>query len=285
MDKKIVLITGASTGIGLALTERFATDKHLVIATARESSMGRFKNDIISHANIILRPLDITVPNERQKLIEELNSQYGGVDILINNAGISYRGVVEDMSDADENHQMSVNFLGAMALTRLILPGMREKRRGSIINISSVSGMMAMPTMSSYSASKFALEGAMESLWYEMRPWNIRIKLIQPGFVRSDAYSKVLTPSRHTEPRTSSPYAIYYKSMEPFVAKMMERSLSTPKSVADKVFQICHRNSWKLRHAATLDARVFYLLRRLLPRNLYHFVLYMFLPHRKQWGS
>ena len=86
---------------------------------------------------------------------------------------------------------MDVNFRSPMELTRLVLPGMRAKRAGRIITVSSVGGMMAMPTMAAYSASKFALEGAHEALWYEVRPWGIRVSLVQPGFVHSDGFQKV----------------------------------------------------------------------------------------------
>jgi short-subunit dehydrogenase len=92
-------------------------------------------------------------------------------------------------ADIDERHaQHEVNYHGPMELVRLVLPTMREKRRGRIINVSSVSGMVAMPTMASYAASKFALEGATEALWYEVRPFKIRVSLVQPGFIRSSSF-------------------------------------------------------------------------------------------------
>ena len=92
-----------------------------------------------------------------------------------------YRAVLEHVSDAERVAQMDVNYLAPMDLIRLVLPRMREKHAGRILNVSSVGGMMAMPTMAVYSASKFALEGATEALYYEVRPWNIRVSLIQPG--------------------------------------------------------------------------------------------------------
>src|SRR5690606_8275736 len=118
-------------------------------------------------------------------------AKWDGVSILINNAGISYRAVVEHMNDKDEQLQMAVNYFGPVALIRLVLPFMREQGRGKIINISSVSGMLAMPTMASYSASKHALEGVSEALWYEAKPLGVNVSLIQPGFIRSKSFKNV----------------------------------------------------------------------------------------------
>jgi short-subunit dehydrogenase len=103
----------------------------------------------------------------------------------ISRPSASYRAVVEHMSEPEEQHQFDTNYFGAVGLIRLVLPYMREIGRGKIINVSSVSGMLAMPTMGSYSASKYALEGLSEALWYEVRPLGINVSLIQPGFVKS----------------------------------------------------------------------------------------------------
>ena len=285
MNNKLVLVTGASTGLGLAITKTFADKGYTVVATARESSLSRFHPELIARPNILIRALDVVDHQQRQTLINELEKDHGGVDILINNAGTSYRAVVEDMSEDEEHKQMEVNFAAPMSLSRLVLPSMRKKRQGSILNISSVAGMMAMPTMSSYSASKFALEGAMESLWYEMRPWGIRIKLIQPGFVNSDSFLNVVLPPKAQASRHEGPYKAYYESMEPFVAKIMRSALATPESVARRVLKISERARWKLRHAATMDARMFYILRRILPRDIYHNILYYSLPGRRHWSK
>jgi len=207
---------------------------------------------------------------------------WGGVDVLVNNAGVSYRSAIEEMSEADEQRQQAVNYLGPMALTRLVLPGMRARRWGRILNVSSVSGMMAMPTMGSYSASKWALEGASESLWYEMRPWGVSVTLVQPGFIRSDSFEHVLVPAeRRTE---SGAYAAYYRSMAPFIARLMRRASASPDDVARKILACALSRKPPLRQAVTFDARVFYMLRRLLPRGLYHAALYRMLPGVSSWA-
>jgi len=284
---KTVLITGASTGIGLELVRLLLEKKNYrVIATARMSSLSRFKEAGLEESeNLLLRPLDVCHYEEGSRLIAEIDQKWGGVDILINNAAVIYRSVVEHMNTKDESYHLQVNFLGAMHLIREVLPSMRAKRAGHIINISSVGGMMAMPTMSSYSASKFALEGASESLWYELRPWGIKVTLIQPGFINSAGFmhvqmtekGKVATQDPH------DPYHADYKHMSAFVGKLMMHSPHSAQSVAQRVLKTMERKNPPLRVSGTIDALFFALLRRLMPRSLYHWFLYRNLPHIKEW--
>lgn len=191
--KRVVLITGASTGLGLALTKELLDSGNFhVIATARRSSLHRFEDlGLFETENLWLRPLNVLSKSERDAVISEVNEKLGGIDVLVNNAGYCLRGVVEQVNETERLKQIDTNFRAPMALIRGVLPHMRKKRSGHIINISSVGGMMAMPTMSIYSASKFALEGATEALWYEVRPWNIKVCLIQPGFINSDSFKNV----------------------------------------------------------------------------------------------
>jgi short-subunit dehydrogenase len=173
-----------------------------------------------------------------------------------------------------------------MELTRLALPGMRRRRCGRIINISSVGGMMAMPTMGLYSASKFALEGASEALWYEMRPWNVHVTLVQPGFINSESFQRVRL-SRDAEAMRAvdgDAYREVYDSMTPFIEGLMNHAFATPDTVARRILETVERRNPPLRVSATIDARVFYMVRRLLPRRLYHWILYRCLPHVRSWG-
>ena len=155
---KVVLVTGASSGIGLALVKRLRAGDYRVVATAPDRSVDKLASEGIADDECcMVRPLDVTEASQREEVVGEVDNKWGGVDILINNAGISYRAVIEHSSEAEDLLQFRTNFFGPMALIRLVLPHMREQRWGRIINISSVGGMMAMATMGAYSASKFAL--------------------------------------------------------------------------------------------------------------------------------
>jgi short-subunit dehydrogenase len=284
---KTVLITGASTGIGLAIARALTHTKYRIVLTARQNSLPRFDAHAIGESkHVRIRRLDVTKPEEREAIVAEAERDWGGIDILINNAGVSYRAVVEHVEEHERLAQMDVNFRSPMELIRLVLPGMRQKRAGRIITVSSVGGMMAMPTMAAYSASKFALEGAHEALWYEVRPWGIRVSLVQPGFVDSDGFQKVrYTPqSGRSEHHLADPYHEHYVNMAPFIARLMKASRATPQSVAKVVLKTMRRRRPPLRVPATRDALVFSFLRRILPRNAYHWLLFRMLPQVDTWG-
>ena len=286
--RKTVLITGASTGLGLAISKTLIeTDKFHVILTARESSIVRFKNEGISESEYVwIRPLEIKNLVQDKCLICEIDAKLNGVDVLINNAGFFTRAVLEHVKESERLEQMHVNFRFPLELIRLVLPKMREKQFGRIINISSVLGMMAMPTMAIYNASKFALEGASESLWYEVRPWNISVTLFQPGFINSSGFQKVKMTglSEKSYHDKSAPYHKHYRSIVPLIEKLMRRTPTTPDKLAKKILKIIESKNPPLRVSGSFDATFFTLLRRLLPRGLYHFVLYHTLPNIREWG-
>lgn len=287
--RKVVLLTGASRGLGLSILRALIEDGTFhIIATARSQSLDRFKDlDIFESDNLWLRPLDVLIKKDRDAVIKEANEKFGGVDILINNAGYLLRAVVEHVGEMERYKQIDTNFRAPIALIRAVLPGMRKKRDGKIINISSVGGMMAMPTMAIYSASKFALEGASESLWYEVRPWNIKVSLIQPGFINSDSYENVkyTRESEKSIHNKNEAYYYHYKSMLPFIERVMKLTPSTPEKVAKVVLKTMKAKNPPLRVSATIDAVFFNILRRILPRSLYHYILYYSLPKVLRWGE
>ena len=281
-----VILTGASTGIGLALSQRFKDSKYRVVLTARESSLPRLhQSGFRETERILIRPLDVTDESQRKRVVEEVTALWGGVDVLINNAGISYRSVVEEMSTEEDRAQLETNYIGPMDLTRLVLSGMRKQRWGRIINVSSVGGMMAMPTMGSYSASKFALEGASEALWYELKPWNVAVTLVQPGFIHSNSFRGVYWSNRAKQSCSNhGDYAPYYDGMSTFIERLMDRAIATPNSIAEQILRCIEDSSPPLRVPATIDASIFSLIRRLLPRSIYHWILYRNLPGVSSWG-
>lgn len=286
--ERVVLVTGASAGLGLALSRQLLNTPYRLILTARLASLHRFAREGISESpRVWLRALNVTSDTDRQRVVKEANERWGGVDTLINNAGAAYRSVIEHATEEEFAEQLGVNFFAAMELIRLVLPGMRTKRNGHIINISSVGGMMAMPTMGLYSASKFALEGATESLWYEMRPLGIRVSLIEPGFIHSTSFqnTRYTAVASHSYSTPSDPYYKYYHTMANFVARRMNMARATPDDVAAVILRTMRQKKPQLRVPATIDAKVFEFFRRFLPRQFYHRLLYHFLPEVRSWAD
>lgn len=285
--KPVILVTGCGSGIGLALADLLYTQtQYRVIITARARSLPFLRERFPDTERFWVRSLDVTVEAERDHLIAEVEKNWGGVNILVNNAGVSYRAVVEHMSLAEEQHQFDTNYFGPVGLIRAVLPHMRKSGRGKIINVSSVSGMLAMPTMGSYSASKYALEGISEALWYEVKPLGINVSLIQPGFVRSKSflnvqYSTLSGPEHGTE----GLYADYYQHMTPFIERLMKFSLTTPAAVARRILRTIQKRNPPLWIPATIDAKIFYYLRRFVPRKILLEFLFATLPRVRQWAK
>ncbi len=287
-QRPVVFVTGCAAGLGRALVKQlYTTKRYRLVAGVRDAkSKEMLAQDFPPHVNFRIEVVDVTKKSDRELLVEKILREWKGIDILINNAAISYRSVTEHMDDDSEVHQMNVNYFGPMGLIRQFIPIMREQRSGKIINISSVSGLVAMPTMASYSASKHALEGASEALWYEMKPYGISVSIVQPGFIRSRSFEKIYFSRMAGLSRDiGGPYSDYYRFMGQFVEKLMLRSLSTPETIAEKILELIEKKSLPLWVPVTLDAILFYWMRKILPRSLFHRLMYRLLPHINEWGK
>lgn len=283
----VVLVTGCGSGIGNALAKQlWERGDWRVVITGRRHSLPALREQFAENERFLVRELDILDEAGMDRLVNEICCIWGRVDVLINNAGVCFRGVVEHMDVESELLQLKTNYLGPMALIRAVLPVMREQRGGQIINISSVSGMMAMPTMGSYSASKHALEAASEALWYEARPFGIRISLVEPGFVKSDAFRHVvLSKKAGISSKLGGPHSEYYRSMTPFIERLMAWSLTPPEKVASRIIRLIGRDDPPLRTRVTIDAVFFNILRRLIPSGWFHKLLFYLLPGWRSWGG
>jgi short-subunit dehydrogenase len=268
--RRVALITGASSGIGLATAERLLQEGLFVILTARSSSLARFeKMEFLQrHAGAFwVRALDVTSGKERRYLIDEIEQQLGRLDVLINNAGVVYRTPIEFAYDFECQEQMNVNFHAPIELIKVTLPLMRKQGHGRIINISSAAGFFSVPTMGIYAASKHALEGASEALFQELKPWNISVTLIQPGFVTSDTYEKTrLGIVMETRRRaTTAIYAAQLSTISALIGKSVRLTTAQPSHVASSIWKVIQATRPPLRQPATLDAQVFSFLKRFLP--------------------
>jgi short-subunit dehydrogenase len=191
------------------------------------------------------------------------------------------------MDVESEMLQLNTNYLGPMALTRAVLPIMREQRSGAIINVSSVSGMLAMPTMGSYSASKHALEGATEALWYEAKPFGIKVNLVQLGFINSNSFKKVqLSKKAQLSLDLGGPHSEYYRSMTPMIEKLMHFSFFSSEKIAVKIINLVDHPKTQLRLPLTPDAILFGIIKKIIPSMLLNRLLYLLLPgSMTTWGG
>ncbi len=181
---KVWMITGASRGLGLEIARAALTAGESVVATARKAEA--VAAALGQHERLLTLPLDVTVGAEATSAVGAAIERFGGVDVLVNNAGYGHLGPFEEATVADIEEQYAVNVFGAMHVTRAVLPAMRERRSGRIFNISSIAGLRGGPNASLYCSSKFALEGWSESLAAELQPMGISVTAVEPGFFRTD---------------------------------------------------------------------------------------------------
>ena len=254
LEGRVALVTGASRGIGAAIAKRFGAEGAKVAITARtldqhdhlEGSLQQTAKEIEALGGTAVPIVaDLAEPSGLDAIVTQTQEALGPIDVLVNNAAAAFYLPFTKTSEKRFRVANDINFFAPWRLSQLVVPGMQERREGWILNISSVGGMMAMPTMSVYSASKLALEGASEALWYEVRPWNIHVSLIEPGFIQSDAFEKV----RYTQLSQLSagyepdPYHQHYKHMSGFIARVMKRVPSSPQSVARTVVRARRRGA------------------------------------------
>jgi len=266
---KTILITGASSGIGKATVDYFLTKNWNVIATARniESLKQYEENDKVK---ILL--LDVTKQESIETAVNTAINFFGKIDVLVNNAGFALAGVFEDATKEDVDRQFDVNVFGLMECIRAVLPHFRQNKSGTIINISSVAGHSGFPTFALYNATKFAVEGFSESLWYELSPFNIKVKLVEPGPIKTDFYGRSME-------FTIKKGGAYETAIMPAINKMQEMGNKGLPSirVAKTIYKAANSNSRKLRYPVGALASFTITLRHMLPNSIYRFVLQKFM--------
>ena len=205
MSSKVVLITGSSSGFGLSLVHYFLNKGHKVIATSRNPSRTPDEVSAVeNHASGNGRwlQLDVTASQDKiNSIVTESSQIFGPIDILINNAGYSVMGAVEDIDEAKAKTQFETNYWGVFRMCRAVLPSMRARKTGTIVNVSSIGGLDCLATSGVYGASKFALEGLSESLALEVAAFNVRVLIVEPGAFRTRFLSATsMQPHPASEP-------------------------------------------------------------------------------------
>lgn len=190
--KKVILVTGVSSGIGNAFVKLALNSSEIIIV-----GMSRNKPESIESKNFYFQKTDLNNQESIGKSVKAIIKKFDRIDVLVNNAGIGYRGTIEDMSMTEIRNQFEVNFFGQIYLTNLILPVMRKQKSGQIINIGSVASTMSTPTMGFYAATKSAMDKITEVLAQEVAPFNITVNSIVPGAVKS-SFGKNMIEAKNT---------------------------------------------------------------------------------------
>jgi NAD(P)-dependent dehydrogenase (short-subunit alcohol dehydrogenase family) len=183
-QQQVWFITGAGRGMGIDIARAALAAGHAVVGTARDAH--RVTAALGEHENLLAVSLDITDAHATQAAVEEAVQRFGRIDVLVNNAGNFYAGFFEAISPEQFRAQMETNFFGPLNVTRAVLPVMRTQRAGHVITMSSVAGLIGQEFVAAYSASKFALEGWMESLRFDVEPYGITTTIVEPGFFRTE---------------------------------------------------------------------------------------------------
>jgi NAD(P)-dependent dehydrogenase (short-subunit alcohol dehydrogenase family) len=183
-DKKIWLVTGAGRGLGIDIAQKALAAGHAVVATGRKAE--RVLQAIGAHGNLLTVSLDVTDPDAAIAAAQTAVDRFGRIDVLVNNAGNFYAGYFEEISPKQFRAQMETNFFGPLNVTRAILPVMRKQRNGQVITITSTAALVGQEFCAAYAASKFALEGWMESIRFDVAPYGIKTMAVEPGFFRTE---------------------------------------------------------------------------------------------------
>ena len=192
MDR-IWFVTGCSTGFGREFARQLIASGTQVVVTVRNPDQ---LSDFASAGDALVLRLDVTDPVQIAAALQQAVTRFGQIDVLVNNAGIGYFAAVEEGEDAQIRRMFDINLFGLAAMTRAVLPGMRARREGSIVNISSIGGLKSFPAIGYYNASKFAVEGLSEALWQEVEPLGIKVMLVEPSGFRTDWAGRSANESR-----------------------------------------------------------------------------------------
>jgi NAD(P)-dependent dehydrogenase (short-subunit alcohol dehydrogenase family) len=230
---KTFFITGVSTGFGRALAEAALDQGHKVVGTLR-NEQARIEFDALKPGHSFGRILEVTDTAAIAPVVAEVEKNIGGIDVLVNNAGYGHEGLLEESTIEDLRRQFEVNVFGPVAVMQAVLPYMRKRRSGRILNITSMGGITTFPGISFYHGSKFALEGISESVGKEVRSFGIHVTAVEPGGFRTDWAGRSMV-------RAERSIADYDEVFEPLRARRMERSgkqAGDPKKAADAMLKL-----------------------------------------------
>jgi NAD(P)-dependent dehydrogenase (short-subunit alcohol dehydrogenase family) len=271
ISRSTVLITGASSGIGKATALLFQKRGWNVVATMRSLEKS---SDLQGLDRLICVRLDVTQPATIETAIAQAFEQFGAVDVVVNNAGYGLMGPFESCSLDKIRSQFETNVFGLMAVSQAVLPHFRTQRSGTLINISSIGGRLTVPLYSLYHSTKWAIEGFSESLQYELASFNIRVKVVEPGPIKTDFYDRSADRDLNVDPD----YQAFYDRVMPKMDNA-GASGSPPEAVAEVIFRAATDSSDRLRYAAGKSTGFLLALRKLLPESWFYSIVRQVLTH------
>lgn len=260
---KTVLITGASSGIGKAAARAFSAAGWRVAATMRKPEQ---ETELGQAPGVKLYALDVTSEASVKAAFAAAQSDLGPIDVVVNNAGYGVDGAFEAMSDAVIQDQFNTNVFGLMRVTREAIAAMRGTKRGVIIQVSSMGGRITFPLFSIYHATKWAVEGFSESLQYELRQFNIRLKLLEPGAIKTDFYGR---SRKFVKPENTREYDGFIDRCTAVAAAAGEKG-APPEKVAQVILKAASDGKAKLRYPVGSPAPLLLWLRRRLPESWFY---------------
>jgi len=283
-NSKVILITGCSSGFGLHTAVHLSSKGYNVVATMRDLNKQNVLQGEIQRRNgkIDILQLDVTDNSSIKNTIKQIAIKYGYIDVLINNAGCGFGGFFEDLDEGEIRQIMDTNFFGVQAVTREVIPLMRQRKKGKIINVSSVSGFSTSPSFGAYNASKWALEGFSESLRYELKFFDIDVLLIEPGTYKT----KIFTENARYAKNFNNPQSPYYPISQFLRKRVMDHFEDCHKDIHEipqLIEKLIKASRPPFRNIPDLESKILYLLRRILPFRLYSYLLRKILFSGFKW--
>jgi NAD(P)-dependent dehydrogenase (short-subunit alcohol dehydrogenase family) len=248
-ERKVLLITGAGRGMGTDIAKAALASGYKTVATGR--NIEKVTEAVGASDNLLVVKLDVTDPREAQAAVKATVEKFGRIDVLVNNAGNFYAGFFEEITPEDFRAQIETNLFGPVNVTRAVLPLMRKQRSGLIVTISSTGGIVGQAFVSAYSASKFGVEGWMESLAPEVEPFGIRTMLVEPGFFRTELLTEDST--NYPEPSIDD-YAEKTRETVTAWKSMSGQQTGDPAKLAHALMQLIAKDDLPFRWPAGADA-------------------------------
>jgi NAD(P)-dependent dehydrogenase (short-subunit alcohol dehydrogenase family) len=248
-EGKVLLITGAGRGMGTDIAKAALASGYKTVATGR--NIEKVTEAVGASDNLLVVKLDVTNPGDAQAAVKATVEKFGRIDVLVNNAGNFYAGFFEEITPDDFRAQIETNLFGPVNVTRAVLPLMRKQRSGLVVTISSTGGIVGQAFVSAYSASKFGVEGWMESLAPEVEPFGIRTMLVEPGFFRTELLTDGST--NYSEPSIDD-YAEKTRETVTAWKGMSGQQTGDPAKLADALMQLFAKDDLPFRWPAGADA-------------------------------